>query len=316
MSKLPACSISDLLDAGVHFGHKTARWNPKMAPYIYGVKDNIHIVDLQQTLPMLYSALNEIFEVVKNNGKVLFVGTKIQATEIIAEYAEKCGQYYVNHRWLGGMITNWGTVSRSIRTLDNLEKTLDDEELAASYTKKERLELTRKKDKLLKSLGGIRNMGGKPDLIVVIDTNKEKIAIQEAQKLNIPVVAIVDTNSNPDNIEFPVPGNDDAIRSIKLYLDLAARAALAGIEESLTRSGVDLGESAEGANLTSVKPLKNQKAKAKPVAKAPAKKAEVKTDEVAETEKNPAAKKTAAKKAPAKDSEKKTETKKAAGSKA
>lgn len=241
MSTLPKVSIAELLDAGIHFGHKTSRWNPKMAPYIYGIKDNVHIIDLRQTAGLIQVALNAIYETVKNNGKVLFVATKIQARDIMAECANKCGQYYVDHRWLGGMLTNWGTISRSIKKLEDLEKTLADEEIISTYTKKEVLNITRKKDKLLQSLGGIRNMGGEPDLIVVIDTNREDIAIAEALKLEIPIVAVVDSNSDPDNINYPIPGNDDAIRSIRLYCHLFAEAALAGIAESLTQSGVDLG---------------------------------------------------------------------------
>jgi small subunit ribosomal protein S2 len=245
MSKLKPVNIRDLLDAGVHFGHKTSRWNPKMAPYIYGVRDDIHVIDLQQTAALMQMALNIIYETVKKNGKILFVSTKIQASDIVAEYAEKCGQYYVNHRWLGGMLTNWGTISKSIKKLDNLEKILESEEEAAGYTKKELLEMTRKKDKLLKSLGGIRNIDTKPNLLVVIDTNKEHLAIQEAIKLGIPIIAIVDTNSNPDNIDHPIPGNDDAIRSIRFYCSVFADAALAGVEEALVASGVDLGKLAD-----------------------------------------------------------------------
>ncbi|WP_316355078.1 30S ribosomal protein S2 [Candidatus Trichorickettsia mobilis] len=241
MSKLPVVSIAELLDAGVHFGHKTARWNPKMAPYIYGIKDDIHIINLQQTAALIPIALNVIYETVKNGGKVLFVSTKVQASDIVAEYAEKCGQYYVNHRWLGGMLTNWGTISRSIKKLDNLEKILNNEEEAAGYTKKETLEITRKKDKLIKSLGGIRNLHDRPDLLVVIDTNKEHLAVKEAVKLEIPMVAVVDTNSDPDAIQFPIPGNDDAMRSIRLYCQLFAKAVLAGVEDALVASGVDIG---------------------------------------------------------------------------
>lgn len=247
MAKLPQIAISDLLEAGVHFGHKTSRWNPKMAPYIYGVKDDIHVIDLKQTAGLLNVALNAIYNVVRNHGRVLFVGTKIQASDIIAEYAEKCGQYYVNHRWLGGMMTNWGTVSQSIKTLESLEKILNDEETSETHTKKEILDISRKKDKLEKSFGGIRNMGGQPDIIILIDTNKEHIARKEAKVLHIPIVAIVDSNSDPDNIEYPIPGNDDAIRSITYYCNAFANAVLAGIEDSLTASGVDLGEMASGA---------------------------------------------------------------------
>jgi len=263
MSKLPTVSIRELLDAGVHFGHKKERWNPKMAPYIYGIRDGVHIIDLQQTATLMQSVLNLIYDIAKKNGKILFVSTKIQACDILAEYAEKCGQYYVNHRWLGGMLTNWGTISRSIKKLDDLEKTLNDEEECANYTKKEILNITRKKDKLLKSLGGIRHMGGKPNLLVVIDTNKEHLAIQESLKLGVPIAAIVDSNSNPDDIDFPIPGNDDAIRSIRLYCTLFADAALAGMEEGLVESGVDIGamESHEGKdkNIKGISKLKPTK---------------------------------------------------------
>jgi len=243
MSDLPKVSISDLLDAGIHFGHKASRWNPKMEPYIYGIKDNVHIIDLQQTVPLLQIALKKIYETVKNNGKVLFVSSKVQATELIAEYAQKCDQYYINHRWLGGILTNWSTISRSIKKLDSIEKTLGNSEDLENYTKKELLDLTRKKEKLVRSFSGIRNIGGRPDLVVIIDTNKEHLAIKEAVKLNIPIVAVVDSNSDPDNIDFPIPGNDDAIRSIRLYCSLFADAALSGIQDSLKNSGVDVGAS-------------------------------------------------------------------------
>lgn len=263
MSKIKEVNIRDLLDAGVHFGHKTSRWNPKMAPYIYGVRDDIHVIDLQHTAALMQRALNVIFETVKKNGKILFVSTKIQASEVIAEYAEKCGQYYVNHRWLGGMLTNWGTISNSIKKLDNLEKVLQNEEECSGYTKKEILDMTRKKDKLLRSLGGIRHIDSKPNLLVIIDTNKEHLAIQEAVKLGIPIIAIVDTNSNPDNIDHPIPGNDDAIRSIKLYCNLFAEAVLAGIEESLVASGVDLGSidnpEEKNKNIKNIAKLKSTK---------------------------------------------------------
>jgi len=245
MSNLPKVSIKDLLDAAVHFGHKTSRWNPKMAPYIYGVRDGVHIIDLNQTAGLLTAALKSVYEVAKNNGRILFVGTKVQATDIISQYAEKCGQYYVNHRWLGGMLTNWGTVSKSIKRLEGLEETIAEEEKEPTLTKKELLDLTRKKDKLVKAFGGIRNMGGKPDIMIIIDTNKEHIARSEADKLGIPIVAVLDTNSDPDNIAFPVPGNDDAIRSITYYCEIFANTVLTGLEESLSASGVDLGSLAE-----------------------------------------------------------------------
>jgi small subunit ribosomal protein S2 len=268
-SNLPKVSVSDLLDAGIHFGHKTSRWNPKMAPYIYGVRDDIHIIDLQQTVPLMQIALQKIYETVKNNGKVLFVSGKVQATDLIAEYAEKCGQFYVNNRWLGGMLTNWGTISKSIKKLNNIEKILEDEEQIASFTKKEILDLTRKRTKLLKSLAGIRNIGGRPDLIVVIDTNREHLAISEAVKLNVPIVAVVDSNSDPDNVDYPIPGNDDAIRSIRLYCSLFSDAALAGIQDALTDSGADAGLTKKVENKTLDGVTKMEKvakvSKAKPV---------------------------------------------------
>ncbi|ABV73033.1 30S ribosomal protein S2 [Rickettsia canadensis str. McKiel] len=241
MSKIPSVNIKELLDAGVHFGHKTSRWNPKMGSYIYGERDDVHIIDLRQSAVLMSVALNAIYETVKKDGKILFVSTKIQASDIIAEYAEKCGQYYVNHRWLGGMLTNWKTIAGSIEKLNKLEKTLGNEEALMGYTKKEILDMSRKKDKLLLSLAGIRNLNSKPDLLVVIDTNKEHIAINEAVKLNVPIVAVVDTNSNPDNVDYPIPGNDDSIRSIRLYCSLFADAALQGLAESMKASGVDMG---------------------------------------------------------------------------
>ena len=269
MSNLPKVSVSNLLDAGIHFGHKTSRWNPKMAPYIYGVRDDIHIIDLQQTVPLMQIALQKIYEVVKNNGKVLFVSSKVQASDLIAEYAEKCGQFYINNRWLGGTLTNWGTISKSIKKLSTIEKILEDEEQIASFTKKEILDFTRQKEKLLRSFAGIRNISGRPDLIIVIDTNKEHLAVSEAIKLNVPIVAVVDSNSNPDNITYPIPGNDDAIRSIKLYCSLFADAALAGIQDSLTDSGVDAGlaKKVESKNLDGVVKIEKtaKVSKARPV---------------------------------------------------
>ena len=251
MKKLPSITIRELIEAGVHFGHKTMRWNPKMSSYIYGVKDDVHIIDLQQTLPLLDTALGAIYDVAKNNGRVLFVGTKMQASDIISEAAKRCGQYYVNHRWLGGMLTNWSTIHRSIKKLAELEKSIaesaheTEETEKPKFTKKEKLDITRKIEKLEKSLGGIREMGGVPDILFVLDTNKEDISIQEAKKLGIPVVAIVDSNSNPDDINFPIPGNDDATRAIKLYCRLVSDSILYGMKESLIASGVDLGEASE-----------------------------------------------------------------------
>jgi len=246
-NKIPLVTISELIEAGVHFGHKTMRWNPKMSSYLYGVKDDIHIIDLQQTLPLLNIALEKIFEVARNNGRILFVGTKTQASEIVADAAKRCGQYYINHRWLGGTLTNWSTINRSIKKLTDLEKSLvdsqdDQNSETPRFTKKERLDITRKIEKLEKSLGGIREMGAVPNLLFVIDTNIENIAVEEAKKLGIPVVAILDSNSNPDNITYPVPGNDDASRSIRLYCHLVSDAVLLGMQESLRESGVDLGE--------------------------------------------------------------------------
>lgn len=237
---LPSFSIRQLLEAGVHFGHHTRRWNPKMAPYIFGVRSGIHILDLDQTAPLLHRALVAVREVAAGGGRILFVGTKRQASSIIADAAKKCGQYYVNHRWLGGMLTNWNTVSQSIKRLRELEERL---EKSAGFTKKEVLQLQREHNKLDLALGGIREMAGTPDMIVVIDTNKESIAIQEARKLGIPVVAVLDTNSDPANVDHPIPGNDDAIRAIELYCDLFSGAVLDGLQQELLSAGVDLGES-------------------------------------------------------------------------
>ncbi|MEQ8708385.1 MAG: 30S ribosomal protein S2, partial [Rhodospirillales bacterium] len=233
------------LEAGVHFGHSTRRWNPKMAPYLFGDRNNIHIIDLQQTVPMLYRAMQAVRDIVSRNGRVLFVGTKRQAAGLVAETAGKCGQYYVNHRWLGGMMTNWKTISNSIRRLKELEEQLGSGNEVTGLTKKELLVLTREKEKLDRALGGIKDMGGLPDILVIIDTNKEDIAVMEARKLGIPVVAVVDSNSNPDGIDFPIPGNDDALRAIALYCDLIAGSVLDGLTTELAASGVDVGASEE-----------------------------------------------------------------------
>lgn len=237
---LPAFNMRQLLEAGVHFGHQAHRWNPKMQPFIYGARNKIHIIDLTQTTPMLHQALVKVSDTVAGGGRVLFVATKRQASDSIAEAAKRSAQYYMNHRWLGGTLTNWKTVSQSIRRLRQLDDILADPQ---KRTKKEVLNIQRERDKLNQSLGGIKDMGGTPDLLVVIDTNKEQIAIQEAKKLGIPIVAIVDTNCDPDGIDFPVPGNDDAGRAITLYCDLIARAALDGLERSNTASGIDVGAS-------------------------------------------------------------------------
>ncbi len=240
---LPTFSMRQLLEAGVHFGHVTRRWNPKMDQYIFGTRQGIHIIDLQQTVPMLYQAMNAVGEIVAGGGRVLWVGTKRQASGAVAEAAKKCGQYYVNHRWLGGMMTNWKTISNSIKRLKTLEEQLSEENIG--LTKKELLRITRERDKLERALGGIKEMGGLPDVVVVVDTNKEAIAVAEANKLGIPVVGIIDSNSNPDGIDYPIPGNDDSIRAINLYCDLLAGAVLSGIQEEISMSGGDIGESEE-----------------------------------------------------------------------
>jgi len=220
--------MKELLEAGVHFGHQTHRWNPKMKEFIYGEHNNIHIINLTLTMHMLRNAMMAVSEVTKSGGRILFVGTKRQASEIISDSASQCAQYYVNHRWLGGTLTNWKTISNTISRLKSIQTTLDEVE-SAGLTKKELLKLTRERDKLELSIGGIKNMGSLPDLIFVIDTVREQIAIKEAKKLNIPIAAIIDSNSDPDGITFPIPGNDDSTKSIKLYCDLISQAALDGI---------------------------------------------------------------------------------------
>jgi len=243
---LPEYTLKDLLESGVHFGHQTHRWNPLMQEYIYGVRNGIHIIDLTQTFQLLDVALNYVQETVSKGGSILFVGTKRQAQKSISEAAERSAQYYMNHRWLGGTLTNWKTVSNSISRLKKLDEQLSDG--ATGLTKKERLNLEREQSKLNASLGGIREMGGTPDLLFVIDTNKEALAIQEAKKLGIPVIAIIDTNSDPSFIDYPIPGNDDAARSISLYCDLVAKAALEGMTNQLTTAGVDIGASIDPPN--------------------------------------------------------------------
>jgi len=239
---LPDISMRQLLEAGAHFGHQTHRWNPKMDRFIFGSRANIHIIDLSQTMPLLHQALVKVREVAAAGGRVLFVGTKRQAADPVAIAAKRCAQYYVNHRWLGGTLTNWRTISLSIARLRELEQLLDNEG-GQGRTKKELLQLTREREKLELSLGGIKDMGGIPDLMFVIDTNKEGIAIQEARKLNIPVVAILDTNCDPDGVAFPIPGNDDAARALQLYCDLIADSVLDGLAAGQASLGVDLGAS-------------------------------------------------------------------------
>lgn len=239
---LPTFNMRQLLEAGVHFGHQAHRWNPKMASFIFGARNNIHIIDLTQTVPLLHQALVKVSDTVASGGRVLFVATKRQAADATAEAAQRSAQYFINHRWLGGTLTNWKTISTSIRRLRQLDEILVDPQ---GRTKKEILNIQRERDKLNQALGGIKDMGGVPDLLFVIDTNKEQIAIKEARKLGIPIVAIVDTNCDPDGIDFPVPGNDDAGRAVTLYCDLIARAALNGLERSQGASGIDAGAAEE-----------------------------------------------------------------------
>lgn len=241
---LPDFSMRQLLEAGAHFGHQSHRWNPKMASYLFGIRNGIHIIDLAQTVPAFYRALQAVSDTVARGGRVLFVGTKRQAQDAVADAARRSAQYYVNSRWLGGTLTNWKTISNSIQRLRKLDELLSTG-VQHGYTKKERLDLTREKDKLERALGGIKDMGGTPDLIFVIDTNKEDIAIKEARRLNIPVAAILDSNSDPDGITFPIPANDDAGRALTFYCDLIARAALDGISRAHGDLGADAGEAAE-----------------------------------------------------------------------
>ena len=258
---LPEFTLRQLLEAGVHFGHQTQRWNPRMEEFIYGERNGIHIMDLTQTVPMLDAALNIVRETVAKGGRILFVGTKRQASTAIAEAAEKCAQYYMNHRWLGGTLTNWQTVSQSISRLKGLDEkmTVGSEGL----TKKERLGMEREQSKLQASLGGITQMGGVPDLLFVIDVKKEALAVAEANKLGIPVIAVVDTNCSPSGIDYLIPGNDDAARAIALYCDLIARSALDGMTEQMGAAGVDLGEMEDVPIETAVEAPKEEVAKAK-----------------------------------------------------
>lgn len=238
---LPEFSMRQLLEAGVHFGHHTRRWNPKMRPYIFGVRNGVHILDLQQTTPMLERAVKAMRDIAANGGRVLFVGTKRQAQDKIKEAAKRSGQYFVNQRWLGGMLTNWKTILRSINRLRELDAILSSAEEMRTRTKKELLMLSRERDKLESSIGGIKDMGGQPDAIFIIDTSVEDIAIKEANKLGIPVFAIVDSNASPEGVDYIIPGNDDALRAIELYCDLFADAILDGLQAELGRKGVDLG---------------------------------------------------------------------------
>jgi small subunit ribosomal protein S2 len=240
---MPDFTIRQLLEAGVHFGHHTRRWNPRMAPYLYGTRNQVHIIDLQQTVPMLDRALRAVRDVTAAGGRVLFVGTKRAAAEQVAESAKRCGQYYINHRWLGGTLTNWKTITGSIKRLRQIEDLIAGN--TEGLTKKEVLDITRDKDKLDRALGGIKDMGGLPDILFVIDTNKEKLAVEEATKLHIPVVAVLDSNSDPTGVTYPIPGNDDAIRAIALYCELVAGAVLDGISAEMAATGTDIGAQEE-----------------------------------------------------------------------
>ena len=241
---LPTFSMRQMLEAGVHFGHSTRRWNPKMSPFIFGERNKTHILDLQQTQPMLHAALKAMSDVTSRGGRVLLVGTKRAAAEKVAETAKNCGQYYVNHRWLGGMLTNWTTVSQSIRRLRDLEARIESGEIN-QLTKKEALQLSREQEKLERTLGGIKEMGGIPDMLFILDTNKEAIAVEEANRLGIPVVAVVDSNANPDGVDYIIPGNDDAMRAITFYCELVQAAVLDGLQTELMKSGGDAGEAVE-----------------------------------------------------------------------
>ena len=266
---LPTFSMREMLEAGVHFGHSTRRWNPRMKPFIFGERNKIHILDLQQTVPMLHAALKAMSDVTSRGGRVLFVGTKRAAADKIAETARNCGQYYVNHRWLGGMMTNWATVSQSIRRLRDLEARMESDEVN-QLTKKEVLQLTRERDKLELTLGGIKEMGGLPDMLFIIDTNKEAIAVDEANRLNIPVVAIVDSNAKPDGVDYVIPGNDDAMRAISFYCELAQAAVLDGLQTEMMKTGGDAGASTEAPVEAAVQAEAPAEAAAEPASEEPA----------------------------------------------
>ncbi len=281
MSKqeLPHFTIKQLLEAGVHFGHKTMRRNPKMTKYIHTSRNGVSIIDLNKTANLLHNSLKVVRDIAKNNGRILFIGTKKQAIEPISEAAKRCGQYYVNFRWLGGMLTNWKTVSQSIKTLRKIEERLTGEEI--DYNKKEKLVLERKRQKLEQALGGIKNMGGSPDLIFVIDTYKESLAIAEAKKLGVPIMAILDSNCNPDGITFPIPGNDDSAKSIKLYCRLISDAAIAGTKENMSIAGIDISK----VSNENISEMKNAAAEKKSADRKPAPKKDFsKAREVAKKE--------------------------------
>ena len=242
---MPSFSMRQLLEAGVHFGHTTRRWNPKMEQFIFGERNGVHIIDLEQTVPMLHRAMEAVKDVAAGGGRVLFVGTKRQAATTVAESASRCGQYYVNHRWLGGMLTNWKTISNSIKRLRVLEDQLAEEDIG--LTKRELLKVERERAKLDQALGGIKEMGGLPDILFIIDTNKEDIAVKEAMKLGLPVIGVIDSNSSPEGVTYPIPGNDDAMRAIDLYCGLISGAVLDGLQAELVASGADAGDQEEPA---------------------------------------------------------------------
>ena len=304
VADLPQFTIKQLLEAGVHFGHKTSRRNTKMSKYLFGVRNGLSIIDLQKTGVLLHEALKVVQNIAKNNGRILFVATKKQASDTISEMAQKCGQYYVNYRWLGGMLTNWSTVSKSIKTLKDIENQLANDELGLN--KKEKLVLERKRLKLEATLGGIKDMGGYPDLVFIIDTHRESLAIAEARRIKVPVMAILDSNCNPDHITYPIPGNDDSIKSIRLYCHLLSEAVLSGIRENMGAGGLDLKKVAVSKVLnkndkkTSSNSYKNDKPHAKDYVKTDAPKEVVKV----------ATKKEAVKEVAKKDAPKKPATKK------
>ncbi len=287
---IPTFTMRQLLEAGIHFGHHTRRWNPKMEEYIFGERNNIHIIDLEKTMPLLYNALEVLHNISKNGGYILFVGTKRSASEVIASSAKNCGQFFVNHRWLGGMLTNWETVSKSIKRLKDLEKKIETGEVY-SLTKKERLNIERSKDKLELTLGGIKNMTNTPDALFIVDTNKESIAVAEANKLNIPVIAVCDTNTDPSNIDFPIPGNDDAVRAISLYCDLVGSSILSGMEENLNESGVDIGSLdknlEENLDLKEIENVNDKQEKVDDGLKIESDTTQIKENEVVESNQNP-----------------------------
>ncbi len=266
---MPSFTMRQLLEAGVHFGHTTRRWNPKMEPFIFGERNGVHIIDLEQTVPMLHRAMEAVRDVAAGGGRILFVGTKRQAATIVSESASRCGQYYVNHRWLGGMMTNWKTISNSIKRLRTVEEQLAVEDIG--LTKRELLKVERERAKLDQALGGIKEMGGLPDILFIIDTNKEDIAVQEATKLGLPVIAVIDSNSNPEGVTYPIPGNDDAMRAISLFCDLISGAVLDGLQAEMVASGVDAGEQEEpAAEIAAVPEVAVVEAAAEPAAEAAA----------------------------------------------